>query len=363
MTDGLRLDPAPLSTLHAARICLIKPSAMGDIVQSLPVLAALRRRFPRAHIAWLVNRSFASLVRPIPILDETIEFDRDAAVKEKWAGVRTFAAFARELRARRFDLAIDLQGLLRSGLLTLATCATKRIGLRSAREGSGLCYTETVDDLSGSPAAVDRYWKVAEALGVGRLAKEFPFGITRAEEAAAEDLLGGLPRPIMGLLPGARWETKRWPAERFAEAANAAVALRPGSVVVLGSPDEIEIADRTAQLLRPPARNLAGKTTLRTLAAALARCELLLTNDSGPMHLAAALGVRTAALFTCTSPERAGPFGAGHSIVQTTVSCRGSYLKKCDRMVCMDQLTTDALLPILDAAWRRPPGDRDSKAA
>ncbi|HVJ82807.1 MAG TPA: glycosyltransferase family 9 protein, partial [Planctomycetia bacterium] len=104
-------------------------------------------------------------------------------------------------------------------------------------------------------------------------------------------------------------------------------------------------------------------TTLRTLAAVLARCELLFTNDSGPMHLAAALGVRTAAIFTCTSPERAGAFGHGHVIAQTTVPCRASYLKKCDRMICMEQLTTDAVLPILDAAWRCPSGGRDSKAA
>ena len=118
----------------ARRIVLIKPSALGDIIHALPVLTALRRRFPAAHIAWVVNHSYEPLLKGHPDLDETIPFERGR--RGGWSALKYNAGFLAGLRRRRFDLVVDLQGLLRSGLMTFATGATRRVGLGSAREGA-----------------------------------------------------------------------------------------------------------------------------------------------------------------------------------------------------------------------------------
>jgi lipopolysaccharide heptosyltransferase I len=325
---------------------LLKPSSLGDIAQTLPVLAALRRRFPRAKISWVVNKSYASLLRPIPQLDEVIEFDRDSFRRQGFHAVFPSVDFLKSLAQRRFDLVIDLQGLFRSGAMAWATRATHRIGLASAREGSALFYTDVVDDLPLQQNAVERYWKVIEAFGMGESVKEFPLGLSIEERAWARSTLADLPRPILAIHAGARWATKRWPADRFAEAADASLA-GSGSVLLVGGPGDEPIAEEIKGRLHRTVRDLTGKTNLRQLVAILEQVDLLLTNDSGPMHLAAALGTPTVSLFTCTDPNRAAPFGAGHRHLQTTVACKASYLKQCSRMDCMRDLTTDKLLPIL----------------
>ena len=348
---------AESASFTAKRIALIKPSALGDVVQTLPVLGALRERFPLAHISWVVNVAYAPLLRPISLIDEVIPFDRAASTRTVGGGIRYFWAFLNQLRARRFDFVIDLQGLLRSGAFTLATGARRRWGLQSAREGSRLAYNVVFDDRSGSQAAVDRYWRVAEGLGVGELPKHFPLELNSVERREAETLLAGLPRPWIAVQPGARWETKRWPATSFAAATQAAINRTGGAAVVLGGQGEEGVAVETAERLKAPVKVLAGKTSLRVLAAVLEQCDALLTNDTGPMHLAAAVGTPTAAVFTCTSPSRAGPYGVGHRIVQTSVACRESYLKTCPKMVCMADVGAErvasALLAILSEVGQR----------
>ncbi|MFO0946678.1 MAG: lipopolysaccharide heptosyltransferase II [Planctomycetota bacterium] len=345
-----RLAPAPFSTLDANRICIIKPSSLGDVVQALPILSALRTRFPHAHIAWLVNRSYASLLRPIRMLDEVIEFDRERFREGGLVALKGYFDFLADLADRKFELTIDLQGLLRSGSMSWATRAPKRFGLASAREGASFFYTYVVDDLPVEQGAVQRYWKLASAFGVGHLPKEFPLDLTAVERSWASEQLKRLRRPIVAINAGARWETKRWPAERFAEVARRAGSATVASYVLVGGPGEEPIAEEVRQGLPADAVNLCGKTSLRHLAAILEQCDLVLTNDSGPMHLAAAVGTRTVSIFTCTSPERAGPFGWGHRIVQTNVPCKASYIKQCDRMDCMKDVTVDSVLPVLTDA-------------
>lgn len=356
-----RLAPAPFSTLEASRICIIKPSSLGDVVQALPILFALRARFPYAHLAWLVNRSYASLLRPIRILNEVIEFDRERFRPGGLAALKGYFDFLGELADRRFELTIDLQGLLRSGSMSWATRAPKRFGLASAREGASFFYTYVIDDLPVEQGAVQRYWKVASAFGVGNIPKEFPLDLSPIERSWAADQLKKLRRPVIAINAGARWETKRWPAESFAATARRAASVSGASYVLVGGPGEESIADEVQKGLSSEVVNLCGKTSLRQLAAILEQSDLVLTNDSGPMHLAAAVGTRTVSIFTCTSPDRAGPFGWGHRIVQTSVPCKASYIKQCDRMDCMKDVTTDSVLPILTDAIHSLPS-RDAAA-
>src|SRR5262245_16858641 len=140
----MRRRTTPLADYPARRIVLIKPSALGDVVHALPVLTALRRRFPAAHLAWVVNRTYEPLLRGHPDLDETIPFERGR--RGVWSALKYNAGFLAGLRRRRFDLVVDLQGLFRSGLMTLATGAARRVGLASAREGASWFYTDRVPD-------------------------------------------------------------------------------------------------------------------------------------------------------------------------------------------------------------------------
>src|SRR5580765_4708414 len=173
--------PPSLHEVNPRRIALIKPSALGDIVHSLPVLGALRQRFPEAHISWIVNRAYAPLLEGHPELDEIIAFDRNATRKGYGLAAISYLRFLANLRKRRFDLVIDLQGLLRTGIMVWASGAHRRVGLRSAREGAALAYTDRIG-LAGADAlhAVNRYLLVAEALGVKPEEVKFNFPVAPA---------------------------------------------------------------------------------------------------------------------------------------------------------------------------------------
>jgi lipopolysaccharide heptosyltransferase I len=345
----------PLRDHPARRIALIKPSALGDIVHSLPVLSALRQRYPDARITWVINRSYEPLLRGHPDLTDTLPFDRGLSRTGWWAGARSAVRFLKELRARRFDLVIDLQGLLRSGVMTAATLAHRRVGLSTAREGAAYAYTDVVP-ADWSQHAVDRNWRAAEALGVGDAPKRFRVPVSDDARDWAAAALAPLPRPWLVLGVGARWLTKRWPAGHFADLARRARAGFGGSAVFIGSADEAPLARQVADQLTGPALDLTGKTTLPQLAALLARADVMLANDTGPLHLAAALGRPVVAPYTCTRVALHGPFGQADGCAETAVHCAGSYVKRCGRLECMAELTPDRLWGALSArlsAWQR----------
>lgn len=340
---GKRIPPSRLLDVEARRICLIKPSALGDVVQTLPLLPVLRERFPRARIAWVVNAEYADLLDGHPQLDEIIRFQRRGSWGD-WIGL------LRTLRRRRFDLVFDLQGLLRTGVMTASTGAAVRVGLETAREGANLACNCIVPDTGREVPAHLRYWQVAEAIGMGERRREPFIEVPQRIQRWAREQVHGLSPPLLAVHPGARWITKRWPVEKFAAIAAKAVRLYGASVVILGSPGERKLGALFEEWLRrfvPSAKvcNLAGRTTLKQLAAVLQSADVLLTNDSGPMHLADALGTPVLGLFTCTSPLRSGPAGERHELVTTTVPCAGSYRKRCPywgrhHLACHAELST-----------------------
>ncbi len=334
-----------LLQLTPTRICVIKPSALGDVVQTLPLLPVLKSRFPGARISWVVNRELADLVNGHPCVDEVLLFDRRG-------GWREWSRLLSELASRRFDLTFDLQGLLRTGVMTLATRAPIRVGLQTAREGASLTTNCVIPDTSKSIPAHARLWRVAEVLGHGDAEKQTQIVVSNVDRDWAANALAGLPRPIIAVHPGARWETKRWPVEKFASLMERGLRAWRGSAIILGSRSEQPDADRLQQELSvllsdsSPILNLAGHTTLKQLTALLQRVDTVVSNDSGPMHLAAGLGIPTLGLFTCTSAARSGPGGPQHELVSTTVPCAASYCKKCpnrgaDYQACLEELNVE----------------------
>lgn len=351
-----------LDRVEARRVAIIKPSALGDIVHSLPVLTALRARFPDARITWVVNSAYESLLTGHPDLTDTLPFDR-GAFKGMRGAVFTSIAFAHELRRHRFDLVIDMQGLFRSGLMAWMTGSPRRVGFANAREGSRYAYTHKVKSPALDAAhAVDRMWCIAEAFGVGHLPKQFRVPLQDAELDAARAELAVLPRPVVAVAAGAKWLTKRWPASHFAELLNRAHSQFGGSCVFLGAGDDIALSHEVASQLRGPSLDLTGKTSLPRLAAVLSLSDAMLGNDTGPLHLAAALGKPCVAPYLCTKVALHGPYSQAGNCVETSVACGGSYLKKCGNMICMPELTPDRLWPKLAEtldSWR----NRNSRSA
>jgi len=335
---------SPLPEIHAKRIALIKPSALGDIIHSLPVLEALRVRFPNAHISWIVNRSYESLLRGHPALDETIPIDRQVFKKGLGSAWRSLVQLVGTLRRARFDLTIDLQGLLRSGLIAAFTSSSRRVGLATAREGSRYFYTDIIPMPHGMVEhAVDRSWRVAEAFGVGELPKKFRLAIPDEAREWALAELRSCPRPWLAFGVGARWLTKRWPTASFAVLAKRAQKKFGGTVLFVGAADESPLAKEVSDKLEGPWRDYTGRTSLPQLASLLEQADMMAANDTGPLHLAAALGRPVVAPYTCTQVSRHGPYGVTRGAVESSVWCQGSYVRKCDRLECMTELHADRL--------------------
>lgn len=339
---------AALLNLRPRRIALLKPSALGDIVHSLPVLSALKELYPASSIDWIVNRSFEPLIAGHPDLNATVPFQR-GAFRGLWKSLRYSVHFAEQLRKSRYDLVIDLQGLLRTGIMAAATGAPVRVGFANAREGSRHTYTHRIEVPDAERIhAVDRYWRIVDALGGRDMAKRFHVPLNPQELRVIEREFAGCPRPWTALAPGAKWLTKRWPPAHFAELANRARAEFGGTVFLVGAAEDAPLALEIQQRSAGAIVDLTGKTSLPKLAALLSRADVMLANDTGPLHLAAALGTPCIAPYTCTRIAKHGPYGSRHTGIEASVPCAGSYLRVCPNgMICMDDLTPDKLWPAL----------------
>lgn len=352
------------------RILIVKPSSPGDILHALPVLHALRARFPRAHIAWLVATPFADLISADPALNEIILFDRRryGRVGRSLAVTSEFLRFVRELRRRAFDMVVDLQGLFRSGFFAAATGAAARLGFRDAREFAWLFYSHAFPGWRGEEHALDKNLRlVGDALGLDRPDRGVRVSLTAADRRVAGELLASVGcaagDPCVVLVPGTRWATKCWPAERFGQLA---VGLRERAGVrsiLVGGRDDEPAAERAVSASAGSAASICGRTTLRQLAAVIERAMLVVTGDSTPMHLAAALDRPMVALFGPTSPVRTGPYGRRGDVLRLPLDCSPCYLRDLSDCrhdhACMRRLD---VRHVLDAALSRLQRQRGSSS-
>jgi heptosyltransferase-1 len=337
-----------LDRLQPERIVVIKPSALGDVVNAFHALSALRAHWPTAKISWVINRSLRALVDGHPQIHDVIEYDRVAGGLSA-RGLVNFGRFLKTLRTPRFDLAIDMQGLLRSGVMTYATGAPVRVGLADAREGATWFYTHRVHAPLNEMHAVDRLLALVAAFGAGAepAGAEVVVAVCENDRGWAREMLAGLSQARLAINLGARWQTKRWPPEHFAQIARQAVAERRVALIAIGAPEDRPFVDAFIARMGPiPVLDLCGRTTLPQLAALAEEVDVLLSNDTGPLHLAAAAGARVVGIYTCTSPALNGPYGPRAVAVSTKVDCRASYLVTCpNQLICMTELTPDRVWP------------------
>ena len=335
-----------LDRIRPERVVVIKPSALGDVANAFHALSALRSHWPHTKISWVINRSLRGLVDGHPQIDEVIEYDRAGAGFGR-GGLPTFIQFLRGLRARRFDVAIDMQGLLRSGLMTFATDAPVRVGWADAREGARWFYTHHIRAPLNDQHAVDRLLALAAAFGAATGDIVPMVAVSKGDTSWARDVLADVPRPRLALNLGARWETKRWPPEHFAEIARRAVLERGAGLIVLGAPEDRPSVEAFINRVAPnPVVDLCGKTSLSQLAALAEQIDLLVSNDTGPLHVATAAGARVVGVYTCTSPALNGPYGPRALWAETEVDCRASYRVTCPHhFICMSELVPDRVWP------------------
>ena len=337
--------------LHSPEhILIIKPSSLGDIIQAIPMLAALRRTFPTARISWLVKKQWAPILHGHPMLDDVIEVEFSVAALLRLIG---------PLRAHRFDVVVDLQGLLRTGALSWISGAPTRIGFADAREGSQFFYTRRVVGSMRGMHAVDRYLRLSSSLGATGGEPDFVLPDLPEEDSRTRALFAtaGLDctSNVVGIAPSARWRTKRWAAESFAAVADKIQHAGTHKIVFIGAPQEKSEIIRVKQEMKTKSADLTGLTVVSDLPEVMRRLSLLITNDSGPMHIAAAVGTPVVAIFGPTSQACTGPYGDGHIVLTASVECRPCFRRRChnpNRYECLAGISVQDVIEAVEQILR-----------
>jgi lipopolysaccharide heptosyltransferase II len=310
------------------KILILKPSSLGDVVQALPVLRLIKCHLPTSEVFWWINSNLASLVEGDPDLTGIVRFER-----KRWASPRHWPEMLRSLRWMReqnFDWVIDLQCLARSGAFAWLANGKFLIGLDEAREGARGLYDLAVRRPSFYTHAVDWYLAVLPTLGVP-VHKNFQWLPERPAIAAAVKSkwqTGGA--RWIAIQPGARWKNKCWPVENFSGLVRLLAAEFPDvRFAIFGNDDDKPLGEIITRAEPQRSLNLCGQTSLPEMVEWLRLCELMITNDTGPMHMAAALGKPLIALFGPTEPCRTGPYGQLENVLRIDLPCSPCLKSRC----------------------------------
>jgi lipopolysaccharide heptosyltransferase I len=370
------------------RVLIIKLSSFGDVLHALPTLEALRALYPQGQITWLVEEAYTPLLNGHPALDEVWAVPRvRLGQKVGREELLRLMRLVRRVRAARFDLVIDLQGLLKSALWVALARSFRKVGYDRTRELSYLALTERLTPYDPEAHAVWRYLHVARRLGAPPTLPRFRLGLTPVfpdafcevvckrvinvganlvfapgvgrtqgsplrKNTIDDDLVLDPDRALVVLHPGARWASKLWPAASWAQLGDWLIKEKGLAVVITGSPGDRALAAQIEAQMQEKVWNLAGRTSLAELAGIMQKACLAVTADTGPMHLAAALGTKVVALFGPTAPGRTGPFGVGHRVVRLGVECSPCFQRHCPEPRCLTALSPDAVLaPVEKSLW------------
>lgn len=319
------------------KILIVKLSAIGDVIHALPVAAALKAQFPQAKITWLVEKAAYDLLANHPYIDEVILFDKPRF--KSWSGLLRYGpSYIKDLRGKHFDLVLDLQGLFKSGILAWASGSKQRFVYENAREGSQYLST-VVKGKHSQGHVVEQYLDVARHVGCVVQSVDFaicPDEIVQKQAKAIAAHAGlKMERPYVLLALGANWPNKIWPYQYFAALAD---MLYEQNVVpvMIGGPGDTLLAQQVLECTAIPPIDLTGKTTLLQLAAIMRHATAFVGGDTGPMHLAAAVGKTVVALFGPTDPRRNGPFGAQHHVLVADIACQGCWQRRCMQQPMID---------------------------
>ncbi|MGD0020835.1 MAG: lipopolysaccharide heptosyltransferase II [Smithellaceae bacterium] len=334
-------------------ILIVKLSAIGDVIHTLPSLAALRRLYPDAHITWVVEEAVADLVKNHPYLDTVLISRRKSWFKDIQKGkilkpLFNLSSLIKELRRRRYDLVIDFHGLFKSSIIVFLSKSKRKLGYDSLQELSGLFLNEKIPE-DMNIHAVDRYLDFPRYLGAKTDNIEFILPPNDDAEVKVRLLMSKYKlndKKFIAINPVAYWKTKLWDNEKFAHLADLVNNKLKIKVVFTGSKKE-SIEGITSRMTTEGI-NLGGQTSLLDLAYFYKKAQMVITTDSGPMHLAAAVGTPVIALFGPTDPARTGPYGKEHAIITAQLSCSPCFLKKCSTRKCMEDILPEQVFAAIE---------------
>ena len=325
------------------RILVILLGAIGDVTRALPLLARLRRAYPQAHIAWAVEPAAAALLDYHPALDEILLYQRSR-------GSQTFLPFLRTVRNHHFDLVLDLQRHLKSGLVSLWSRAPVRLGFHrsNTKEGNWLFNTHTIEAVPDFSLKLAQYLKFADALGLPDEGVRFDLRLRPQEEQQVETLLAGTIRPFAAFFLGSRWPSRFWFPQATAEVARVLQQEYGMGIVLVGGPSEVAFAQQVSEAMGTAVTNLTGKTSLRDLIGVFSRARFALGPDSGPMHIAAATDIPVISLWGATSPLRSAPWGSEVFVIRGEAACSPCYVRRCPiGRACMRRITPGQVLEVV----------------
>jgi len=337
------------------KILILKPSSLGDVVQALPVLRLIKLHVPASEVYWWIDSNLAPLLEGDPDLAGLVHFHR-----RRWAAPRHWAEIWRSvswLRAQRFDWVIDLQCLMRTGIFAWLANGKLTIGLDEPREGARGFYDLIVPRPSRHTHAVDWYLRVLPPLGVP-LHWNFQWLPPRARVADAvrrKWAMNG--ERWITIQPGARWPNKRWPIEHYAGLVCRLEKAYPQCrFAILGGAEDRALGDLVARAGGPRCLDLTGRLSLPEMVEWIRLSDLVITNDTGPMHVAAALGRPVVAVFGPTEPRRTGPYGQLDHVLQLDLPCVPCMKSRCRYHKPLECLCAVRPLSAFAAAQKRLAG-------
>lgn len=314
-------------------ILIIKPSSIGDVLHTFPAVALLKSVMPNARISWVVNDALADVVKLCPGVDRIVPFPR----KNFWHYSQA-KSFIRELQSESYDLAIDYQGLLRSGIISKLSKSKRRYGFAHARECSPVFYTDKFKVTEMHSHAIDKNLGLTRyALGIDSSVPQPPPSMLIDDTDFSRANASGN-GPFLAVCFSSRWESKNWSPDFIKDTLSHAVSLMPElKVFLIGSAADAELGDKIASDLHSDSiMNIAGKTNFQDLAAIIHKSSAMFTVDSGPMHLAAAMGTPCIAMFGSTDYVLTGPYGPKgfHEIIKSTCQYSPCFDKTCKHGRC-----------------------------
>lgn len=307
-----------------ARILVIKLSSLGDLLHALPAVHAVRIGL-RAEIDWVVQEEYADFVGCFVDVARVIRFRRRSPL-------RVLPSLRHELGRVRYDLILDFQGLLKSLLVACVARGKRRIGPSFAREGTRWMYREVAGPERRCRHAVVENMDIVRYLNLAPAAPRLEFRFPGTV------LPGGSPR--VALVPASRWPSKNWPESRFVEVGRRLQRQEGASLYLLGGREDAPLCERVRSAIGAGAVNLAGRLSLPETGGVIRDMDLLIANDSGPLHLAAAVGTPCLALYGPTDPQRTGPYGSGHRVLRGSADCAPCFRRVCRKgaQTCMESL-------------------------
>lgn len=344
---------------HNRKILIVKLSALGDVIQALPVAMAIKRAWPDAGVDWLVEKPASGVLIGHPALSRILVSPRQAIKANPLSVFSEIGSFIRELRSVRYHAVLDLQGLMKSAMLVALSRAERKIGFAGGKEPvAAWPLNERLAPYDPDRHALERYLDILEPLGVMRPARpEYGLEPEAGELAQADEFVAGFGggRPLALLHPMAKWESKLWPEGHWARVASLLVdgGLAP---VLSGSKADAEVTDRICQLsgLGGGILDLAGQTSLKTLAALITKVKVVVSTDTGVMHLAAAMGAPVVSLFGPTAPWRTGPHGVINRALRLGQECSPCFSRSCPEPRCLTELSpAEVAKAALEAAGGR----------